>query len=135
MVSMDAKTKERAGKFKNAGRTWTRTGKPVRVGCHGLPGGAVAKALPYGIYDMAANTGWVNARTDHDTAAFAVESPRRWWYAAGRAAYPHAARLLITADAGGPDGYRTRHDPPPALPGRHALRGLRYAWLFDIMFE
>ena len=108
VVSMDAKKKELVGQFKNAGRTWTRTGEPVRVDCHDFPGDAVGKALPYGIYDMAANTGWVNVGTDHDTAAFAVESLRRWWNAVGRAAYPRAARLLITADAGGSNGYRTR---------------------------
>lgn len=64
--------------------------------------------MPYGIYDVAANTGWINVGIDHDTAAFAVESIRRWWNGTGRAAYPMADRLLITADAGGSNGYRTR---------------------------
>ena len=73
-----------------------------------FPATPLGKALPYGIYDVAANTGWVNVGTDHDTAAFAVESLRRWWNAAGRAAYPRATRLLITVDAGGSNGYRTR---------------------------
>jgi hypothetical protein len=108
VVSMDAKKKELVGPFKNAGREWRRAGCPVAVDCHDFPGDGVGKALPYGIYDLAANTGWVNVGTDHDTAAFAVESLRRWWNAAGRVAYPQATRLLITADAGGSNGYRTR---------------------------
>ena len=68
----------------------------------------LGKAIPYGVYDVAANAGWVSVGTDHDTAAFAVESIRRWWKAMGRAAYPGARRLLITADAGGSNSYRTR---------------------------
>ncbi|ADI12725.1 transposase [Streptomyces bingchenggensis BCW-1] len=68
----------------------------------------LGKAIPYGVYDLAANTGWVNVGTDHDTAAFAVESIRRWWHGQGTTAYPQATRLLITADAGGSNGYRTR---------------------------
>jgi hypothetical protein len=108
VVSMDAKKKEMVGEFKNAGREWQRVGQPVKVDCHDFPGDAVGKALPYGIYDVAANTGWVNVGTDHDTAAFAVESLRRWWNGQGHADYPRATRLLITADAGGSNGYRTR---------------------------
>jgi len=108
VVSIDAKKKELVGPFKNPGRSWQRAGMPVRVDCHDFPSDALGKALPYGIYDVAANTGWVNVGTDHDTAAFAVESLRRWWNAAGRVAYPQATRLLITADAGGSNGYRTR---------------------------
>jgi transposase len=108
VVSIDAKKKELVGSFKNPGRSWERQGEPVRVDCHDFPGEALGKALPYGIYDAAANAGWVNVGTDHDTAAFAVESLRRWWSAAGKTAYPHARRLLITADAGGSNGYRTR---------------------------
>jgi hypothetical protein len=108
VVSIDAKKKELVGSFKNPGRSWERKGQPVRVDCHDFPGDALGKALPYGIYDVAANAGWVNVGTDHDTAAFAVESLRRWWNTAGRAAYPHAERLLLTADAGGSNGYRTR---------------------------
>lgn len=84
------------------------TGEPVRVDVHDFPGDALGKALPYGIYDLAANTGWVNVGTDHDTAAFAVESIRRWWNGQGRLDYPQARRLLITADARGSNGYRTR---------------------------
>jgi hypothetical protein len=75
---------------------------------HDFPDSELGKAVPYGIYDLAANTGWVNVGTDHDTAAFAVESIRRWWTAVGRADYPQARRLVITADAGGSNGYRTR---------------------------
>jgi hypothetical protein len=75
---------------------------------HDFPDEETGKAVPYGIYDVAANAGWVNVGTDGDTAAFAVESIRRWWQAAGALAYPDAARLLITADAGGSNGYRTR---------------------------
>jgi hypothetical protein len=108
VVSMDAKKKELVGQYKNAGRQWLRAGQPVRVDCHDFPGDAVGKALPYGIYDVTTNTGWVNVGTDHDTAAFAVESLRRWWNAVGHDAYPQAARLLITVDAGGSNGYRTR---------------------------
>jgi hypothetical protein len=108
VVSIDAKKKELVGAFKNAGREWERAGAPVRVDCHDFPGEALGKALPYGIYDVAANTGWVNVGTDHDTASFAVESLRRWWNTAGRVAYPAATRLLLTADAGGSNGYRTR---------------------------
>ena len=108
VVSIDAKKKELVGQFKNVGREWARAGDPVRVDCHDFPGDALGRALPYGIYDVAANTGWVNVGTDHDTATFAVESLRRWWNAAGRAGYPGASRLLITADAGGSNGYRTR---------------------------
>ena len=81
---------------------------PVQVNDHDFPDEELGKAVPYGIYDVAANTGWVNVGTDGDTAAFAVESIRRWWQAVGRLAYPDATRLLITADAGGSNGYRTR---------------------------
>ncbi|MGW3466306.1 ISAzo13 family transposase, partial [Streptomyces olivaceoviridis] len=84
-------------------------GEPVLVRTHDfLDRQGPGKAIPYGIYDIAANTGWVSVGTDHDTAAFAVASIRRWWQARGRHDYPAAARLLITADAGGSNGYRTR---------------------------
>ena len=75
---------------------------------HDFPGDSEGKAVPYGVYDLTADAGWVSVGTDHDTAAFAVESIRRWWNAQGRDAYPGARRLLITADAGGSNGYRTR---------------------------
>jgi hypothetical protein len=108
VVSVDAKKKELVGEFKNGGREWRPKGSPVRVDAHDFPDRELGKAIPYGVYDLAANAGWVNVGTDHDTAAFAVESVRRWWNAAGRGGYPHARRLLITADAGGSNGYRTR---------------------------
>jgi transposase len=108
VVSVDTKKKELVGDYGKAGREWRPAGDPVRVRDHDFPDPELGKAIPYGIYDVAANAGWVNAGTDHDTAAFAVESIRRWWNAQGRAGYPGARRLLITADAGGSNGYRTR---------------------------
>ena len=108
VVSVDAKKKELVGEFKNGGREWRPKGEPARVSTHDFPDRELGKAIPYGVYDLAANAGWVNVGTDHDTAAFAVESIRRWWKAAGRSDYPLARRLLITADAGGSNGYRTR---------------------------
>ncbi|MER5228326.1 ISAzo13 family transposase [Streptomyces flaveus] len=108
VISVDTKKKELVGAFKNNGRQWRPTGEPVPVSVHDFADPQLGKAVPYGIYDVAANTGWVNVGTDHDTAAFAVESIRRWWHGQGQAAYPQAARLLITADAGGSNGYRTR---------------------------
>ncbi|MFH9734358.1 ISAzo13 family transposase [Streptomyces sp. NPDC017260] len=107
VISVDTKKKELIGDYKNAGQEWRPAGHPVRVKTHDFPGQA-EKAIPYGIYDLAANTGWVSIGTDHDTAAFAVASIRRWWQAVGQHDYPHARRLLITADGGGSNGYRTR---------------------------
>jgi hypothetical protein len=108
VISVDTKKKELVGEFGNAGRQWRPKGQPAAVRDHDFASEAEGKAIPYGIYDLAANAGWVNVGTDHDTAAFAVESIRRWWHAAGRAGYPQASRLLIAADAGGSNGYRTR---------------------------
>jgi transposase len=108
VVSVDAKKKELVGEFKNGGREWRPKGEPAQVSTHDFPDRELGKAIPYGVYDLAANAGWVNVGTDHDTAAFAVESIRRWWNAAGRGDYPQARRLLITADAGGSNGYRAR---------------------------
>jgi len=108
VVSVDTKKKELVGEFKNAGRQWRPAGEPTATRTHDFPGDSAGKAVPYGVYDLTANAGWVNVGTDHDTAAFAVESIRRWWQAAGRSDYPAARRLLITADAGGSNGYRTR---------------------------
>ncbi|MDH6130604.1 ISAzo13 family transposase [Kitasatospora sp. GP82] len=108
VISVDTKKKEIVGPYKNGGREWRPEGEPLQVSTHDFPDKELGKAVPYGIYDLAANTGWVNVGTDHDTAAFAVESIRRWWHGAGRAGYPQATRLLITADAGGSNGYRTR---------------------------
>ena len=108
VISVDTKKKELVGEYKNAGREWRPKARPVATRTHDFPGDSVGKAVPYGVYDITANTGWVNVGTDHDTAAFAVESIRRWWKSAGNSDYPLARRLLITADAGGSNGYRTR---------------------------
>lgn len=108
VISVDTKKKELVGEFKNHGRQWRPAGDLVPVHVHDFADPHLGKAIPYGIYDLAANTGWVNVGTDHDTAAFAVESIRRWWHGHGQDAYPQATRLLITADAGGSNGYRTR---------------------------
>jgi hypothetical protein len=106
VISVDTKKKEQAGQYASPGRAWRPAGDPVRVRGHDFPD--AGKAIPYGIYDLAADAGWVNVGTDHDTAAFAVESVRRWWHGRGALDYPQARRLLITADAGGSNGYRTR---------------------------
>jgi transposase len=108
VISVDTKKKELIGEFRNSGREWRPKGQPAAVRTHDFPGDSAGKAIPYGVYDVTADAGWVNVGTDHDTAAFAVESIRRWWKAAGSSGYPAARRLLITADAGGSNGYRTR---------------------------
>jgi hypothetical protein len=108
VISVDAKKKEQAGQYASPGRTWRPAGDPVKVRDHDFPGPGEGKVTPYGIYDLAADAGWVNVGTDRDTAALAVESIRRWRDGRGRAGYPGARRLLITADAGGSNGYRTR---------------------------
>ena len=108
VISVDTKKKELIGEFKNGGREWRPKGQPVAARTHDFPGDSVGKAVPYGVYDLTADAGWVSVGTDHDTAAFAVESIRRWWKAAGQGEHPAARRLLITADAGGSNGYRTR---------------------------
>jgi hypothetical protein len=108
VISVDTKKKELAGEFSNAGREWRPQGQPAAVRTHDFPGDSAGKAIPYGVCDLTGSTGWVSVGTDHDTAAFAVESIRRWWDAAGSGDYPQARRLLITADAGGSNGYRTR---------------------------
>jgi hypothetical protein len=108
VISVDTKKRELVGGFKNGGREWEPVGQPVQVDVHDFPGAAVGVALPYGVYDMGANTGWVNVGTDHDTAVFAVESIRRWWRQVGADTYPNAGRLLVTADGGGSNGSRLR---------------------------
>jgi Rhodopirellula transposase DDE domain/Helix-turn-helix of DDE superfamily endonuclease len=108
VISVDTKKKELVGQFKNAGREWRPKGQPTATRTHDFPEDGLGKVVPYGVYDISADTGWVNVGTDHDTAAFAVESIRRWWKTAGHGDYPQARRLLITADAGGSNGYRTR---------------------------
>jgi hypothetical protein len=107
VISVDAKKKELIGPYANKGRTWRPVGDPYRVDVHDFPGPA-GKAVPYGIYDSAADSGWVSVGCDGDTASFAVATIRRWWATTGSAAYPNAERLLITADAGGSNGYRLR---------------------------
>ena len=108
VVSVDSKKKETIGDFAAAGRELRPKGDPVRVASHTFDGPKVPAAIPYGIYDIAANTGWVNVGTGRNTAEFAVESIRRWWNAQGASEYPGATRLLITADAGGSNAYRDR---------------------------
>ncbi len=108
VVSVDTKKKELVGQYANAGRQWRPRGEPVKVDSHDFPDKELGKVAPYGIYDLARETGWVNVGTDHDTAAFAVESLRRWWNGEGAVSYPAATRLLVTADAGGSNGYRLR---------------------------
>jgi Rhodopirellula transposase DDE domain len=107
VISVDAKKKELIGQYANKGRDWRPAGDPRRVEVHDFPGPA-GKAVPYGIYDLAADAGWVCVGCDGDTAQFAVQTIRRWWHTVGTAAYPQAKRLLITADAGGSNGYRLR---------------------------
>ena len=107
VISVDAKKKELIGAYANKGRAWRPAGDPYRVDVHDFPGQA-GKAVPYGVYDLATDSGWVSVGCDGDTASFAVATIRRWWQTIGRAAYPNATRLLITADAGGSNGYRLR---------------------------
>ena len=105
-ISVDTKKKELIGDFRNAGRELRPKGQPEEVRVHDFMIAANGKAVPYGVYDIAANEGWVSVGLDHDTAAFAVESIRRWWHRMGRKRHPRARRLLITADCGGSNGSR-----------------------------
>ena len=108
VISVDAKKKELVGAFKNGGREYQPAGMPERVNVHDFPDKDLGKAIPYGIYDVFANTGWVAVGTDHDTSAFAVATLRDWWDTIGRTRYPTADRLLICADGGGSNGSRVR---------------------------
>jgi len=110
VISVDAKKKEQLGQLPAAGREWRPKGDPIPVDDHSFftAGPEVELAVPYGVYDLTADAGWVNVGVDHDTSAFAVASIRRWWQARGSADYPSASRLLITADAGGSNSYRYR---------------------------
>jgi hypothetical protein len=107
-ISVDTKKKELAGDYKNAGREWRPAGQPEDVQVHDFPDPGVGKAIPYGVYDLGGNVGWVSVGVTHDTAAFAVATIRRWWRAMGQRAYPKARSLLITADSGGSNGNRVR---------------------------
>ena len=108
VVSVDTKKKELVGDFKNGGREWRPKGEPEQVRVHDFLDPALGKAIPYGVYDLAANRGWVGVGVDHDTAEFAVTTLRRWWSMMGRPLYPHAAELLVMADSGGSNGSRNR---------------------------
>jgi len=108
VISVDTKKKELVGAFANAGRTWQPKGEPTAVMTHDFPHLGKGKAIPYGAYDVAQDRALVNVGVTHDTAAFAVESIRRWWRWLGRKTYPKASRLLICADAGGSNGNRLR---------------------------
>ncbi len=108
VISVDTKKKELIGEFKNPGRTWRPKGQPVRVQVHDFPSAAIGKAIPYGVYDLGHNHGFVNIGTSHDTPDFAVESIRVWWDAEGEAQYPRADGLLVLADAGGSNSAQSR---------------------------
>ncbi len=108
VVSVDTKKKELVGDFKNGGREYQPTGCPEEVRTHDFPDKDLGKAIPYGVYDLTANEGWVSVGLDHDTAYFAAETLRRWWSHMGSKVYPTATELLLTADAGGSNGSRLR---------------------------
>jgi len=108
VISVDAKKKELVGAFKNGGREYQPVGEPEQVNVHDFVDPELGKAIPYGIYDVSANTGWVTVGTDHDTSAFAVATLRSWWNTVGKARYPKADKLLICADGGGSNGSRVR---------------------------
>jgi hypothetical protein len=108
VISVDTKKKELVGDFKNAGREWRPAGQPQDVRVHDFLIKELGRAVPYGVYDLADDAGWVSIGMDHDTSAFAVQSIRRWWAEVGRPRYPGATRLVITADGGGSNGSRVR---------------------------
>lgn len=108
VISIDTKKKELIGNYKNGGREWAPEGTPTRVKVHDFIDKKLGKAVPYGVYDIAKNKGFVSVGIDKDTAEFAVHTIRRWWEGIGRAAYPHAQQLYITADGGGSNASRSR---------------------------
>ena len=108
VISVDTKKKELVGNFKNAGREWRPKGAPEEVNVHDFIDPKLKRAVPYGVYDINSNTGWVSVGTDHDTAAFAVNAIRRWWKTMGKSRYPKPKGLMVTADGGGSNGYRVR---------------------------
>ena len=107
-ISVDTKKKELVGAFRNAGKEWRPVGEPEAVRVHDFLDPALGKAIPYGVYDLFNNQGWVSVGIDHDTAAFATNSIRRWWVQMGQRRFPRASELLITADGGGSNGHRSR---------------------------
>lgn len=108
VISIDTKKKELVGEYKNAGEEWEPKGQPQPVKVHDFPDKKLGKAIPYGVYDLANNEGWVSVGIDHDTAQFAAASIRRWWQEMGRRRFPRATRLMITADGGGSNSSRNR---------------------------
>jgi Rhodopirellula transposase DDE domain len=108
VISVDTKKKELVGEFKNPGQEWQPKGEPETVNVHDFPDKQLGKAIPYGVYDLASNEGWVSVGIDHDTALFAAASIRRWWTEMGSQRFPHASELLITADGGGSNSSRNR---------------------------
>ena len=108
VISVDTKKKELLGNYKNNGRQWRKKKNPKQVNGHDFPNPDIPRAYPYGIYDIAQNSGFVNVGTDRDTSAFAVESIKGWWLHEGRYLYKNAEKILITADGGGSNGYRVR---------------------------
>jgi hypothetical protein len=107
-ISIDTKKKENIGQFKNNGQEYAPKGKPTKINTHDFPNKELGKVAPYGIYDIGENTGWVSVGISSDTAEFAVNSIRTWWYTVGVKRYPHARRIVMTADCGGSNGYRVR---------------------------
>jgi hypothetical protein len=107
VISVDTKKKELVGNFKNGGQEWQPAGEPELVDVHDFPGDAVGKAIPYGVYDVASNAGFVSVGVDHDTPVFAAKSIEAWWKQVGQERYPNARELFITADAGGSNSYRS----------------------------
>jgi transposase len=108
VISVDAKKKELVGNFKNIGKELHRKKEPEKVKVYDFPNDAEGKAIPYGVYDIIQNTGWVSVGIDHDTAEFAAETIKRWWAQMGKPCYPEAQRILITADGGGSNSSRSR---------------------------
>jgi hypothetical protein len=108
VISVDTKKKELVGDFRNVGREWRPRGQPQEVRTHDFQDDNLGKVIPYGVYDLTHNEAWVSVGIDHDTAEFAIASIRRWWRTMGTKRFPHAARLLITADSGGSNGARSR---------------------------
>ncbi len=108
VISVDTKKKELIGDFQNSGHEWCVNGQPVEVRMHDFADPKLSKAIPYGIYDLSFNTGWVNVGIDHDTACFAVESIRHWWYSMGEELDPDSQKIMMAADSCGSNSYRSR---------------------------